>query len=357
MPAFPDDLISQTGVVAARLVALGYLEQSRSALSRLDDPSDADALHDFRVALRRLRSTLRAYPSQLEDSAPRRLRKRVRDLTRATNAGRDAEVQLAWLRTLAGELTSTERVGWSWLVEWIEHAREEAIGETRDRLRRSFERLDRQLEKRLGVYRETVVVERPAPEPTFGVVARAAMLVHAQRLDQLLADIHAADDLATIHRARIAAKRLRYVLEPVRKALPNGPPLVSELKALQDVLGDLCDANQMERTLLRAVEAVGARQARRRFENALAAKPAGAGGGARPRGEMRGLVAVARRLEERRKAGYARLATTWLGGDDVFTARVDAATRHLLASGTVGPVPPPVIAGRVPRRRGAGRPV
>jgi len=354
MSPLPADLIIRPAAEGARLVALDYLEQSRAALARLDDPSDREALHDFRVALRRLRSTLRAYRPQLHGSVPRKVGNRVRDLTRSTNRGRDAEVQLAWLRPLPDELTAAERVGWRWLVEWIEHAHDEAVEETRDRLRRSFDKLDRQLRKKLGVYPQAVTAEPTTPEPTFGVVARDVLLAHAHRLDDLLGAIHSSDDQSTIHRARIAAKRLRYIMEPLKEALLGGPRLVSELKSLQDLLGELCDTHVLEDTLVRAVENAGAERARRRFESALANGLADKGLRVPRRSEMRGLLAVARLLRQRRIVAFAKLETTWLGGGDVFVGKIDGAARPLPVRRAV-PVPPPAPRSRTVRRPRAGR--
>lgn len=355
MKTLPPDLVTRPAVESSRLVALEYLERSRAALARLKDPNDTDALHDFRVALRRLRSTLRAYRDQLRGSVSRKLRNRIRDLTRATNRGRDAEVQLAWLRSLAEELSPTERIGLRWLMEWIERGGQEDDAE---QIHRAFDRVDRQLRRKLVVYRHHVAAEDTAPEPPFGVVARDAALAHAQRLDELLGEIHDAGDHATIHRARIAAKRLRYVLEPLKATIPGGAALVADLKSLQKVLGDLCDTRVLERTLLRAVEESGAESARRRFETALADGQPRARLRAGRRRETRGLQAVARRLQQRGLADYAKLETSWLGGGDVFTGKVDAATVALVAVPPDRvPVPPPTRPQRTPRWGTAGRPL
>jgi CHAD domain-containing protein len=45
----------------ARRLCLGLLQEADEALSRLEQGEDSEALHDFRVALRRLRSVIRAY--------------------------------------------------------------------------------------------------------------------------------------------------------------------------------------------------------------------------------------------------------------------------------------------------------
>ena len=66
--ALPDDLLSRSEEEGARRLALKALSAARAAERRLDDRSDPEALHDFRVAIRRLRSLLRAYKPQLESS-------------------------------------------------------------------------------------------------------------------------------------------------------------------------------------------------------------------------------------------------------------------------------------------------
>ena len=49
-------------------------------------------------------------------------------------------------------------------------------------------------------------------------------------------------DCAQAHRARIAVKHLRYLLEPVSEIVPGAQPLVKDLAKLQDDLGALHDA-------------------------------------------------------------------------------------------------------------------
>ncbi|MBZ0119643.1 MAG: CHAD domain-containing protein, partial [Sandaracinaceae bacterium] len=56
------DVSANEGV---RTLALGFWAEARDAAERLEQQADVEALHDFRVALRRLRSCLRAYDSLL----------------------------------------------------------------------------------------------------------------------------------------------------------------------------------------------------------------------------------------------------------------------------------------------------
>src|ERR1700728_1590690 len=110
----------------ARRLALSYLDQAVAALPRLSDSADREALHDLRVALRRLRSCLRAYAAHLGDSVPRKLTRRLRRIAGATGPGRDAEVQIAWLRKQMRGLARHQRSGGSWLVKALGAPKERA---------------------------------------------------------------------------------------------------------------------------------------------------------------------------------------------------------------------------------------
>ena len=96
-------------------LALAQLDAAATACARVADRDDAEALHDYRVALRRLRSLLRAY-APWYDPVPKHLRKRLRRLVRATNAARDTEVQIEWLRHTLPRLKAGARSGLDWLL-------------------------------------------------------------------------------------------------------------------------------------------------------------------------------------------------------------------------------------------------
>src|SRR2546426_7817593 len=106
----PDNLLAAPAPRAAHRIALSLLDAATAARERLPDTGDAEALHDFRVAMRRLRSTLRAYQPQLE-VVPAKLRRRLRDLARATGEARDVEVQISWLERQRNELPAARRAG------------------------------------------------------------------------------------------------------------------------------------------------------------------------------------------------------------------------------------------------------
>ena len=116
MASFPPSILDEDEARAVRLVALALLADAAAHRERLTQPGDPEALHDFRVAVRRLRSWLRAHGGTLARSAPKRAQKWLRRLAGATNHSRDAEVFLGWLAAEKGALTDRQRVGAAWLL-------------------------------------------------------------------------------------------------------------------------------------------------------------------------------------------------------------------------------------------------
>ena len=287
-------------VEACRRLALGHLAQARSACERLVAGADGEALHDFRVALRRLRSCLDAYRPWLKDSARRPERQKIRDFAASTNPHRDREVQIAWLSGLEAKAERPiDREAVAGLIESL--GRDLPTGA---QLAEGFAPFADRLDRRLRSYR-TVLPEGPQP-PTVSLARAMAERLGglAAELRDLLASIRSLADDPIIHRARIRAKRLRYLLEPARSATEAAVEAVATLTALQDLLGELHDiAVFTEQVLptLQAPEQVPARQV------------------------------LANALWQRRVGSFRRLEHEWLhGAADPFVARLER-LRHELS--------------------------
>src|SRR2546423_14722797 len=117
------ELLDQPVERAARIVALDLLDKAMTARQRLGDPSDSDAVHDFRVAVRRLRSWLRGLGPWLEDSTPKKAVRRLAKAARLTGDARDAEVPLPWLHPQRSALGVRQPPGLRWPVGRIETAK------------------------------------------------------------------------------------------------------------------------------------------------------------------------------------------------------------------------------------------
>lgn len=253
MADFTADLLDRPAVQAACSVALAYLDDAQTAVSRLGDHTDREALHDFRVAMRRLRVTVRAYPG-LHEGVPRKQRRRLRKLARVTNSARDAEVQIAWFRERSTRFTPVQRAALEPLRARLRARRRRELGRTELKLQRWFDKLERKLRRRLIALQSDAGVH----EAPFRAVAAATLVQHAGELSARLRDASPAAAPRELHAMRIAAKRLRYLLEPAKLGLPDGEQLVDRLKRLQDLFGALTDAHELEVALENGREAAAA---------------------------------------------------------------------------------------------------
>jgi CHAD domain-containing protein len=318
-------LLSRSPEEGARLLALSFLDQAAAARPRLADPADAEALHDFRVGLRRLRSTLKAYAGQLDDSVPKKLAKRLKRLAGSTGPGRDTEVQIEWLRDRAAHLSGHHRIGSSWLLARLGERKRKAYDEMQEEVADELDKLETDLRARLSVYRAEIHLDAREDRPT--LAAATAEILHHQIKDfeERLGEIAGADAETEAHQARIRAKRVRYLLEPLVDEIPGAAPVVKRLKALQDLLGDLHDAHVLEAEFGRAVEDAAAERARKILDLSLADPPdAGRLRAERRRAREPGLIALARLNRARRDRLFAELDAEWLAGRaEPFLREVD----------------------------------
>ena len=226
------DLLQQSAPSAVRSLLLDLLDKAAQCADRLTDSDDSEALHDFRVALRRLNANQRAYRTSLGIKQG----KGVRRLARATNTSRDREVQLDWLRLQRRESDASASVDLDALIGKLERSHEVEREHAYPQWRSEFSQVAAKLRRRLD--------NRPAGkaiQESFALVAGTQLHALGDKLKRGLAAIEARDDDAAVHAARITGKRLRYLLEPLAGAVPGVPLLVKHLKALQDLLGEIHD--------------------------------------------------------------------------------------------------------------------
>ena len=315
-----------------RLVALDLLGQARAASARLGDPADAEALHDFRVAVRRLRSWLRSFGPLLEDTLRKKWRRALRNVASATSAARDAEVMRALVVAQREALSPRHRRAADWFLS-REAPEGEAGPDPRARAAADFERLAPHLEGALSRYQRAVAT---GPRGRFGAVAGEAVRAQVGALLSVLAEVAGPDDAERAHRARIEGKRLRYLLEPLRGQVPGAEEAVQSMKELQDLLGDLHDVHVLAARMADAA-AEAAAEGARAVHHALHAGGEDHARSVARRGIRPGLAALDRRVRERRDALWAEIQG-WLGeGGRTASLRgqIDRVVEELLK------VPPP----------------
>ncbi len=330
-----------------RLVALALIDDAQHAAAKLaplsnklaDGDAEADeALHDFRVQLRRLRAWIRAFKPWLRADISRKRRRGLSKIADATRETRDATVHLEWLHSARPALSPRQRVGHTWMLDQLEKRRadssEDSISAAND-----FESMAPKLARRLQYYR-TPVSESDAGE-RFGAIYSQRVLKQSKELRDRLADVHRFSDVKQAHRARIAAKNLRYVIEPVAKIVVGGEAIIEKLKGLQDLLGDLHDVHVFGDELVAATEKSAGSRARRVSEVVLTEhqleEEEDRVRSARARDPGPGLFGLARRLHERGTQAFDALERQWLNdtGAELFE-QVRVFAEHLSSCASAG---------------------
>lgn len=287
-------MLSLTAHDALERIAQAQLRAAARGLAKFRRPGDVRELHAFRVAIRRLRSHLRAYRRSLGKAAGRKVQRSLRDLTRATNAVRDTDVQLAWLASVRPTLAKEDRAGLDWLRRRQVESRRTACRGMLERLRRDFPAAARRLRKRMHAGGK----ERSR-------AYRAAFLElldgEVTALRDRLSAIAAGNDESAIHKARIQVKRLRYLIEPLRNELEEARVAVRRLKKFQTLLGELHDRNVLEAALGTALDDAAAEKARRLHRLAVGGRGRTAVADARRQDEAIGLVVLAARARDERQ--------------------------------------------------------
>lgn len=309
----------------ARRLALRWIDEATRAAERLIAGGDDEALHDMRVALRKLRTVMRTYDDALRSSLKKKRTRRLKDLVQATGVARDSEVQIAWLSEARDAAGESARVGIEWLVDRLRDRNEKAYVRLRTATVPALLELLPKLRRDLARYEVEHVVFEARPPRRFA--DETAALLRAQG-EELRAELHAVasvEDEKRAHEARKESKRLRYLLEPLRdEAVPGAKELVKTLKRLQDLLGELNDAAVRTKLLREEIESAALERARTLADEALSGQ-----GGERARraiegDEEPGLLAQVRATHERRMELYAELEARWIPAEGMLDELIDA---------------------------------
>lgn len=301
------ELLARPAPHAVRQIAAARLAEVSATFQRLRASDDED-LHDLRVALRRLRSWLRAYRPELADTVRKKTRRRLSEVADATSGARDVEVALEWIGA-ADDLTPRQRAGARYMTERLQREMDDVKGAVRKTLDGDLPRLLDTLSGQLGTYWLRQTLESPEPPTDMATVTRAALLRHAERFGRALERIKSPGDVEAAHRARIAAKRLRYLLESLGGD-PDAKALVAKLAALQGALGVVHDGHRVANRLVKEVGECAARDVRRLALESLDLD--GKDDDTPPFAKIRpGLTALAKRCHQRERTAFQAFRRRW----------------------------------------------
>jgi CHAD domain-containing protein len=199
---------------------------------------DMDAVHDMRVASRRLREALRLLEPFFPPKRYQTVFRSVRVITRTLGPVRDSDVFIDAFRGLIRWLPEGGRKAVAFFIGY-------RLGRRRAELatmRRSLSKLD------LAQGRKSFERFASAPKHTKASARRLGDLAH-EAVEQRLATVYgylpaalSEDNIEAQHAMRIAVKQLRYAVEVFAPCYGEEfERLHATLTEMQDVLGDLHD--------------------------------------------------------------------------------------------------------------------
>jgi CHAD domain-containing protein len=215
------------GAFASRVIAV-RADEARAVLMRHVPDPQPELVHDRRVAIRRLRTALEVFQPALPRKAAKEARRELKQLFGGFGDRRDADVAIAMLLAMEPRLAGGDRPGWRGLLAELDAAG----GTPPDAGGLPFDPADL-----AGAARST----------NGGAAADAMQKIAGKRLAAVrgqLAAVGETGDADALHELRIAAKRLRYVLEVATPVIGDASKRgVLAARSVQDVLGELHDCD------------------------------------------------------------------------------------------------------------------
>lgn len=214
---------------------------------------DTEFLHDLRVAVRRTRSILKLTGDLLPGNLAARFEPEFKWLGDLTTPVRDLDVYLLGFADMAAGLTSAEPADLDPFETFLRRHR--AL--ERRRLVRGLR--SRRFEKLMDAWRSALaeVADGNGDGPTVAALADERIRRAFRRVVKRGTHITAESPSEDVHALRKRCKELRYLLEVFGALDADAPyrPMIKELKALQNTLGEFQDG-EVQREAVREFAAL-----------------------------------------------------------------------------------------------------
>ena len=224
----PKAIFSLRVSMAAETIVKDQLKTCSKQLNRLK-LDNHERLHDLRVELRRLRSYMRMFRLYLPDSC-KKDRKQLEHLFQLSNEHRESDVHKVYLTHWLeqNQASSDEKTGMQLLLQDLNQ-------DFKSPLALNFDQAVREV---LDAISQKLKLKKASSKDLYcHEFAHKVIKTYHKQLAFYLGEM--SQDDASLHKARITAKRLRYFLEALEYEPAN--PAISELKHWQSELGDIHD--------------------------------------------------------------------------------------------------------------------
>jgi CHAD domain-containing protein len=251
-------LAYEESVQKVRTLALRQLDRLISFQASVLRGDDVEAIHDMRVASRRLQQTIELLYPKPQAQDIRRLRRQVRRCRQVLGEVRNCDVLLERTGRLLKRKRAARREVWEALHHYLQSRRSEAFAEAARNIGKiNLPVLYVTLKNLLSPVPKSspVAVTKPgtppAPHPSFAQDLTQALVLTWARFEGDIERSHQDPKAEIIHGARISTKRLRYLLEIFHEFEVRGTKdALACLRGLQEDLGDWHDLEVLEQTLL-----------------------------------------------------------------------------------------------------------
>ncbi len=212
----------------------GQWRRYRKRLKRCQRKFSASAVHDSRIGTRRLLATLELVAVFIPERKLKKLRRALKEQLDEFDQLRDTQVQLAGVKPLRRAFPAAKKFHlWlgQWEVRYIREARQAVKAVKTRRVGKRIAALESELRRQQ---------KSTTPDRAFGL-AQDAIGNAFGGVTRFSRQVNAADP-KTIHRARIAFKRFRYMVDALSPLLPAVPD--KHRRAMHDyqsMMGDIQD--------------------------------------------------------------------------------------------------------------------
>jgi len=225
----------------AKRIALKHLKKFASELKKFERTKDAEALHEARVAARRLRNALWVFKKLLPKKERKKWAKHFRPLTRELGLLRDLDVRIAFVGHLTYQVKDHSlQIQLKRLSAVLKLKRENLLPQIRKTIKSfSKEHILRKIKQVLGQF-----PDEPGPQGREKLYAfsRKRILQRLMKFLDYQPYVHKPQRLKELHQMRINAKKLRYTMECLDAFYAGRlEKFIEQVQTFQDVLGRFHD--------------------------------------------------------------------------------------------------------------------
>jgi CHAD domain-containing protein len=248
-----------TAFETANAIIGAYLPVARRNEQGVIDDIDVEYLHDYRIALRKIRSVTSLFKGVYSEKQTEKLKLRFSNLMAPTGRLRDLDVYLLERDFFFDLLPESLHGGLERMFEMFAAERAEALRKLSKHLKsKSYEA---EITKLIHLFDTPKKLHTgPAADEPAHDFASALIWKRYRKICKIAAGIDDQTEDEEVHELRIQCKKLRYLMEFFQPAFPKKEfkSLIKPLKKLQDNLGLFNDYSVQQESLKDFLDGLGA---------------------------------------------------------------------------------------------------